>query len=122
MTPNYERMYNLLKDTGGRLIDQGIAHSAWVHLDHDIHAFYNLASDPSQVIHVQGYPGLSSENQARVWARLMDDNRREEIRKAGSASIGNEHEATIRSFPNFEIGIFIPFDPGVLEGKIKENL
>ena len=91
---------------------------------HDVHAFYRLSSDTSQVVHVQGYPGLVvKEDEARVWARLMDYHEMMDIRKTDTRiSVGNEHEATIQSFPNFEGGVFIPYDPKVLEEMLAENV
>ena len=89
---------------------------------HDVHAFYRLSHDPSKVIHVQGYVGMSSDKGARVWARMMDYDKMIEIRECGRVSVGNEHEATIQQFPNFEFGVMIPYDPKVLEDKLAENI
>lgn len=87
---------------------------------HDVHAFYRLLSDPSKVIHVQGYPGMSDENQARVFARMMDYNTMMIIRNRGNVSIGNEHEAVIRPFGGLELGKMIPYKPEVLETILEE--
>ncbi|MCK4588948.1 MAG: hypothetical protein KAT77_00770 [Nanoarchaeota archaeon] len=90
--------------------------------DQDVHAFFRLTGDPSKAIHVQGYPGISSDEQMRVWARLMDYDKMMEIRSRGTVSPGNEHEATIQGFPNLEHDTFIPYDSKVLEGMLAENV
>lgn len=92
-----------------------------IYNDHDIHAYYKLSLEPSRVIHVQGYPGMSSESEARVWARMMDHERMVEARRRG-VSRGNEHGATTQDFPNFESGIMIPYDPEILGNKLAENV
>lgn len=93
-----------------------------LHQGHDVHAFYRLQKDPTKVIHLQGYPGMSNENQAHVFARLMDYQEMINIRNQGTISIGNEHEAVIKTFPNFEfIGKDIPYDKRILENMLEEN-
>jgi hypothetical protein len=111
----------LFQEVGKHYYDRCVA-CFEVHDEHDVHAFYRLSSAPSKVVHVQGYPGLSSAEQARVWARIMDYNKMIALRNSGTVSIGNEHEAAIQQFPNFESGIFMPYDARVLEGKLAENV
>ncbi len=65
---------------------------------------------------------MSSDNEARVWARMMDYDLMMKIRGSGGVSVGNEHEATTEQFPNFENGIMIPYDSKVLEDKLAENV
>ena len=91
-----------------------------IHPDKDIHAFYRLSKNPSKVIHVQAYPGMSNKSEARVFARMMDYDSMILTRKY--KSVGNEHEAVIQSFPNFEDGIVIPYNPEILKNKLAENI
>ncbi len=88
----------------------------------DTHAFYRLYHDPTKVIHIQGYPGMSSEAQARVYARMMDYEKMTDIRALGHVSVGNEHAAVTQQFPNFGGGISINYDPKQLEAKLEENI
>lgn len=111
----------LLSEVGIDYLQKGIAEFE-IREAHDVHAYYRLTKDPSKVIHVQGYPGMSSDEEARVWARLMDYNKMMEIRQRSHTFIGNEHEATIRQLPNFLLGISIPYDPSVLEAKLEESV
>ncbi|MDP3734589.1 MAG: hypothetical protein Q8R37_05155, partial [Nanoarchaeota archaeon] len=63
---------------------------------HDVHAFYRLTQDPSKVIHLQGYTGFSTEQEARIWGRMLSYNYMMDLRKSGEVSVGNEHIATIQ--------------------------
>jgi hypothetical protein len=45
-----------------------------------------------------------------------------EIRKAGGVSIGNEHGAVVKPFPNFREGVMISYDSQVLESMLGENV
>jgi hypothetical protein len=107
----------------------------YLHQGHDVHAFYNLAvplkefiDNPQnhhnifQVIHVQGYPGMSSREQMRVYARLMNSDKVFKIRAQGGVSIGNEHGAVIMKFSNFQDGVMIPYSAKVLEEMLAENI
>ena len=116
-----ERVTRVLRQVGLDCSQRDLA-SMSIHQGHDVHAFYTLNHDPSQVIHVQGYPGMSTEQEMRVYARMMDSDRMEAARASGSVSIGNEHEAVTRSFPNFEIGIMIPYDPDILQKELAKNV
>ncbi len=94
-----------------------------IHQGHDVHAFYRvLPRITREVVHVQGYPGMSTESEARVFARLMNYDKMMEIRKVGGFSIGNEHDAVIKQFPNFREGVMIPYDAKVLEEMLGENV
>ena len=93
-----------------------------IHQEHDIHAFYRLSNEPSKVIHVQGYPGMSTGNETRISARIMDYDKLIEIRRTGNVSVGNEHEAIIKSLQNFKLGIVIPYDSKILEKKLADNI
>ena len=46
----------------------------------------------------------------------------QEIRSTRKVSIGNEHEAVIKNFPNFGNGVRIAYNPDVLESMIAENV
>ena len=111
----------LFEEVGRHYEDREVAELD-LHQGHDVHAFYRLSADPSKVVHVQGYAWMSSDNEARVWARMMDYDKMIEIRREGGVSIGNEHEATTQEFPNFETGINIPYDSRVLEDKLAEHV
>lgn len=89
---------------------------------HDIHAFYRLPRNVENLVHVQGYPGMSTERGARVYARVMDYNKTMAIRKAGGVSIGNEHKAVVKQFPNFKCGVVIPYEAKILEEMLGENI
>ena len=91
-----------------------------IHPDKDIHAFYRLSKDPSKVIHVQAYPEMSNEIEARVFARMMNYENMVLTRKY--KSVGNENEAVIQSFPNFQESIIIPYNPEILKNKLAENI
>ncbi len=94
-----------------------------IHQGHDVHAFYRiLPRQTREVVHVQGYPRMSTESEMRVFARLMNHDKMMEIRKAGGVSIGNEHEAVVRPFPNFREGIIIPYESQILESMLGENV
>jgi len=116
-----EAITQLFQAVGKDYSDRGVAQLE-LHQGHDIHAFYRLSKSPSKVIHVQGYPGMSSPEQARVWARMMDYDKMMQIRTSETVSVGNEHEATTQIFSNFESGILIPYDAKVLEDKLAENV
>jgi hypothetical protein len=119
-----DRLSQLLKDVGDVFAMQNIVKSEVVEGGHDIHAFYRLVKDPSKVIHVQGYPGMSTEKNCMVSARLMDYNMMMKIRESGRVSIGNEHTAVIGVFQNFNYGtgIMIPYEKDVLEDLLAENV
>ena len=102
-----DQITKLFQDVGEHYVEKGLA-SLEIRQGHDMHAFYRLSQEPSKVIHVQGYPGLSSNEEARVAARIIDYDRMMEIRENEWASVGNEHEATIERFKNFEFGVMIP--------------
>ncbi len=114
-----EKITILFKEVGVHYEVKGLAELD-LHQAHDIHAFYRLIEDNSKVIHVQGYPGMSSEQEAHIFARLMDYDKLKECRRKG-ALLGNEN-AVIQQFPNFSCGIRIPYDSKILEQKLAENI
>ena len=119
---NREKITKVFSDVGVHYKEKGVA-DLDLHQGHDIHAFYRLCKDLSKVIHVQGYPGLSSDEKTHIWARLMDHDRMIAIRAGDERSIGNEHDATIQNFENFGFsGTDIPYDAKVLEERLAENV
>ena len=116
-----EKLTRLFREVGDHYARRGVAELD-LRQGHDVHAFYRLSEDPSRVIHVQGYPGLSDEGGTLVWARLMGYTKLIEIRGSERVSVGNEHGATVQEFPNFGAGIGIPYDSKVLEEKLAENV
>ncbi len=111
----------LFEAVGKHYAELGLA-GTYLHQGHDVHAYYRLFEDNSKVIHVQGYPGMSDKNRARVWARLMDCSKIvDSIERIGEVN-GNEHDAVIQTFSNFGDGIYVPYDSKVLEEKLTENV
>ncbi len=119
-----DKLTKLFEEVGRDYENYGIA-SLELNQGHDVHAFYWLIPyecKPIKVVHVQGYPGMSTDDKARVFARLMDLNKMLEIRCKEGVSIGNEHDAVIKPFPDFFGGIYIPYDAKVLEEMLAENV
>ena len=117
-----ELIIHLFKETGYNYHNRGVAELE-LHQSNDVHAFYRLFKNPSKVIHIQGYPGLSSTYKAIVLARMMDYGRMMEIRNIEKVSIGNEHKAVIQLFPNFGRKMMVlPYNPKVLEKRLAENV
>jgi len=119
---HYRKMITvILRGVGDYYQTKGVAELS-LHQGRDVHAFYRLAKDPTKVIHVQGYPGMSTDKQARVWARMMNYDKMIRLREGGVA-IGNEHAATIKDFPDFTAGgIMIPYNSKYLEEMLTENV
>lgn len=86
---------------GSVLLREGIANEVEVYQREDVHAFYRLATNPDEVIHLQGYPGFSSDTEAVIFPRVMDYKKMQWMRtraqNIGSDIKGNEHEAVIRA-------------------------
>ena len=81
--------------TGGRIIGMEI------HSEHDVHAYFRSSQDPDKVIHVQTYPGMSTQDNMAAVLREMDYQTLIEIRVSAKANggppIGNEHNAVTRN-------------------------
>ena len=118
---NRERILCLFLEAGDHYLGRGSAELN-LYQDNDVHAFYRLTADPSKVVHVQGYPGMSSEEKMHVWARLVNYDLMRVIRENSSASPGNEHSAVIKQFENFELGIEIPYKARALEELLEKNV
>lgn len=74
-------------------------------------------------MHVQGYPGMSSDKVAKIWARVMDYEKMIELRQHPDISPGNENEAVIKRFPECERGfIEIPYEARALEEKLGKHV
>lgn len=122
-----EKITQLFTEVGEHYKSKGTAELD-LHQGHDVHAFYRLAQDQQKVVHVQGYPGFSTEEQTRVFARLMDYDTMVALREsgtiftgiehdAGTISIGNEHDAVIRQLM---LPTDIPYDSSVLVAKLEQ--
>jgi hypothetical protein len=105
----------LLTESGKVLESRGLIGSTQIHQTHDIHAYCDLKLD-DQVLHVQGYPGMSNEHEMMIVARVMDGKLLDEIRRDKKFSIGNEHEAIIRGFRHTQGGIYVPYSQVALTG------
>lgn len=125
MSLEYCKIVNVFYELGVDLMDRGIA-VCELHHAHDVHAFYHLLDNSRNVIHVQGYPGMSNTadhpNEMRVFARLMDGRKRLELRKENKVSVGNEHQAVIMPFPNFQNEVYIPYEKSRLLDLLAENI
>ena len=125
-----ERITAILEEIGAEYFAHGLAIPE-VHQGHDVHAFYALMfhpvgpgdNDPRiKTVHIQGYPGMSNRSEMRVYARLMDTLKIQEARAKGNISIGNEHEAVVQAFPNFQDGINIPYSKDTLQEMLEHNI
>ncbi len=65
-----------------------------LHTEHDVHAYYYFTGVGKCVLHIQAYPGMSTDTEAVTTARMMDGDRLAMARARG-VRIGNEHEAVI---------------------------
>ncbi len=106
-----EKITDMLEKVGKYFQEKRFVSDVEIYQGNDVHAFYRLANNFSQVMHVQGYPGISPDSEAYFWARLMDYAKMMELRKNPNISVGNEHEATIRMFSRPDQGFLrIPYD------------
>ena len=91
------RIRGIFEAVGKEYIASALLERVEVHEGHDVHLYLYLKKDPNKdpakVIHVQAYPGLSSDSELCYMARWMDGEILARIRAEGSCSIGNEHEA-----------------------------
>lgn len=99
-TLRMRRISSLFSSFGGVLLGEGVVSEVEVYQKHDVHAFYRLASNPNEVIHVQGYPGGSTDTKTLVLTRVMDYEKMHAVRQRAQSQgfdlIGNEHEAVVR--------------------------
>lgn len=87
-------------------------------LQGDVHAFIRLVAEPKKVVHVQGYPGFSTEEQMNLMARVMDYDRMIAVRGT-RPSIGNEHEGIASQLLNQQ---FISYKAQDLEKLLGEKI
>ncbi|MBP7708549.1 hypothetical protein KA107_02595 [Candidatus Pacearchaeota archaeon] len=89
---------------------------------HDVHGYYRFDADASKILHVQAYPGMSTPQAGRFFARMMDYRGMLQER-LGGVSPGNEHRAVITPFPNFHAGVEVQnYSLEKLEELLEENL
>jgi hypothetical protein len=86
-----------------------------------IHLFLGVIQ-PRVVVHLQGYPTLSTPREAYLWARVLDMDILQSLRIKGTRSVGDEMEAIIDNFPNFKAGLSIPYSPQILINLLAENI
>lgn len=115
------KIIGLLEEVGRKLYRDHLAELEIHPAAQDVQAFYRSLREPDKVMHVQGYPGLSTDNHAVVWARLMNYDAMMWIRTWDNVSIGNEHDAVIQIFPEFLNVVSIPYDSGVLREKMARS-
>src|SRR4051812_27898415 len=120
-------MIDLLDEVGERFSKRQVARTEiYTNPDRersrDVHAFYRLLRDTGHTIHVQGYSGMSTREIAVVRARLMSTDRLVAIGERGGVSIGNEHDAFVRAFPNLDGLTNIPYDPEILDQMLTVNV
>ena len=87
------KIINLLAEVGEHYRQNGIAQYD-LHPHHDIHAYYEFNHERGKAVHVQAYPGLSTENEFLIYARLLDYEKVLQERANGT-SVGNEHKASL---------------------------
>ncbi|MFC1696950.1 hypothetical protein ACFL1H_01340 [Nanoarchaeota archaeon] len=92
-----------------------------LHNLHDIHLFVNLNRNYS--LHLQGYPGMSNENEMHVSARLRNTKQMYQERELTGVSIGNEHKTNVNNaFNKLHLANKVPYSEHVLESIIKEDI
>ena len=115
-------MIRLLNEVGMDFMNGSYAKSFELISDHDIHAYYRLAKDNDEVVHLQAYPGMSNEQEGRFFSRLMDYRGILAFRALTNRCPGNEHSAVTMPFINFGSGIKLPYSAKILEEMIQKNL
>ena len=119
-------MIKLLSELGIGYLNNGIVRGFELHEGHDIHLYLLSAADQRNVIHVQGYPGMSNRGlgSARVNARRMNYDVILAQRQHGGVSIGNEHGSITEIFPEFGngMGTFVDWKGDEIDRKLKPYL
>lgn len=88
----------------------------------NIHSFLLLFRNPSMLIHLQGYPDLSTPDYAVVTGRLMHTDKWLQIRQTNQVLIGNEDTAVVSDIP-FSFALQNPnYNSGELVKVIKAGL
>jgi hypothetical protein len=75
-----------------------------VHNADDIHLFFRLTNSPKHAVHIQFYPGMSTDADLGLNGRVMEIAKIIAIRQAGRASPGNEHDAVVCELPSLRSG------------------
>lgn len=121
LTSKRNKIIKLFEKLGERYEKKNLA-VVNIYQNNYVHAFYRLIKNPDKVVHVQGYPGDSSEKKIKVWARVLDYEKMMLIRSAEGVSVGSEHEATTELFPNFKYGVNISYKTKILEKMLEQNI
>ena len=111
---NYKKILRLFHHVREHYWQRGDVVWATIHQGKDIHLFLQPESDPSKVIHVQGYPEYKSEHGMKIYARIIDYERVMEISAAEEVSeeVSLEDVLLIQNHP---------FDASALIKKLSEN-
>jgi len=118
MTDTRKRILEIFSDVGGILLQRQAARGYELVNLHDVHGFYRVNNE--LVVHIQGYPGMSKEDEMFVSMRLRDYQKMMQIRAIGRVSVGNEHEANLPADLEIEwsCGRFMPYDSRLLVNKV----
>ena len=126
------RAADLLTELGSLMMADATVSSLLVSVQHDVHGYYGLRNpqetpesstrifgNSRQVLHVQAYPGMSSEGQTCVVARIMDAGRLDEIHTDNDKYNGNEHQAVTEQLID---QTYIPWDAGMLRTALENAM
>ena len=106
-----ERAEDFLDALARQFEKSGFSGEAETVVAQDVHGFFRLADKPSVVLHIQLYPGLSSDRELFIAARFMNREQMLELRVKEDCSPGNEHDAVIGGIEDFpRSGKMIPWD------------
>lgn len=97
--------------------DERKSHTFEIVQAHDVHAFVQLPEN--LVIHMQGYPGLSSDSQMYVSARLRDYSKMMRERLSGTPA-GNEHSANLPTKSRMTGGVMMAYSARSLKSALDE--
>jgi hypothetical protein len=115
-----ERIIDTFVLLGRELVKRTPIYAFEICAEHDIHAFYRTPK--GAVIHVQGYPGLSTPDEMQVSARLRDYNAMI-LARVNGASVGNEHSSNIPgAFLEFQAGKRVPYHASLLMDRLVEEV
>lgn len=85
---------------------------------HDLHIFFDLGPEKGETLHVQIYPGMSTDNGVVLTARILDTARMNEIRALNQVSKGNEHAATTEVLIPQSVAEPFPWDDNVITNRL----
>ncbi|PIN76144.1 hypothetical protein COV18_00835 [Candidatus Woesearchaeota archaeon CG10_big_fil_rev_8_21_14_0_10_37_12] len=115
----YVAAHLLLDVLGTKYKESGVVCEVEIHKGHDVHAFYRLSERAERVIHVQAYPGLSTDSELLIATQILSHGRMMSLRAAGKCSIGNEHDAVIKNQRQTS-NMRVPYAVEELETKLAE--